>query len=440
MKVVILVFVLLGLSFLGYSAEEVVLLPFFTYGKNGELMYIQNEYCYGVPNSVFTFLRFLPNFNFADLDMIPKVTNLDINEVMKVYGSKDKYIIGVTRYGGGQVEYEIFIYGKEGELRDSYRFKKSDEDLFESVDEISIFLSKSLVPDFKKFGYVVFRDFRLGDKELVLYLNDKEFDKVGSGYRNRLRVLGGVKHKFELKDKVGKVFASQEKFVEPGDEMEVSFELKGLIKVGEVGYKERGKEREYLVYFEGVLIDEKTNILVEAEKNYLFELRREGKILMSNRVYVGNNSEVYVNLEDDEWGRRVRFILGSGISVGMGYLGVEYFIGRYFYGGFGFGITDVFLPGGIECVILTPGLEVGYVWLNDLKDLLNIDVFFRTEVMTFLAPGLGNFGIAGILPSIGIGVGIWQFYLRVGGRIDFSILKDFKFVEISPVVGINFRL
>ncbi len=437
----VIVFLIIFLS-QSYSQEKVVIIPFFTYDSSGKLTYIQNEYCYGVANSVHRSLELLTNFSVQELDMEPKVISMDINEIKKVYGVIDKYILGVVSYDESRVEYQVFIYGKDGELRKSYKFNKSSQNLFDSVDEISDFLFSNLIPDYKKFAYINFSDFKLGGKVLIMYINGKKIGNVRTGYKNRIRILGNIKYKIELKDKDNNVFASREITIEPGKQQKVSFELKANVNIGQILYKDKNKK--YSILINDQKASENTNLVVDAEKNYSVKLYKGDRIIYTNTLYLKTGMNIYIDFVDDGFGKRFKFIAGSGIGSGIINLGVEYPIERYLY--VGGSISFNYLTLGEEylvdrVLIFSYSTECSYFWFNDLEYILNSRIFAKLELMTIYLPGISRFSIFGVLPSFGVDFGYSLLFLRAGLRFDFSFIREnINFIGISPVLTVNLRI
>ncbi len=150
------------------TVKNVIIFPFFTKGKDIP------EASIGVLSSVMNYLKFLPTAKFTKSDF--DVKGRDIKEVIKLFQAYDEFIVITYKKDKETFIYEINIYDRSGELKNS--FTASSGDLFDIIDIIVSRLSSYYGGGAKGFGVLNFKSQLPETKTFTLILNDEVLAQV----------------------------------------------------------------------------------------------------------------------------------------------------------------------------------------------------------------------------------------------------------------------
>jgi len=150
------------------TIKNVMIFPFFTKGKDIP------EASIGVLSSVMNYLKFLPTAKFTKSDFDAK--GRDIKEVIKLFQAYDEFIIGTYKKEKNTFVYEINIYDRSGELKNS--FTASSGDLFDIIDIIVARLSSYYGGGAKGFALLNFKSQLPENKTFTLILNDEVLSQI----------------------------------------------------------------------------------------------------------------------------------------------------------------------------------------------------------------------------------------------------------------------
>ncbi len=164
-----LILVFLFLSNLNaQTVKNVIIFNFFTKGKDIP------EASIGVLSSLMNYLKFLPTAKFTKSDF--EVKGRDIKEVIKLFPAYDEFIVGTYKKDKNTFTYEISIYDRTGEIKNS--FTLSSEDLFDVIDIIVTKLSSYYGGGTKGFGVLNFKSQLPESKTFTLILNDEVLAQI----------------------------------------------------------------------------------------------------------------------------------------------------------------------------------------------------------------------------------------------------------------------
>ena len=150
------------------TVKNVIIFPFFTKGKDIP------EASIGVLSSVMNYLKFLPTAKFTKSDF--DVKGRDIKEVIKLFQAYDEFIVVTYKKDKETFIYEINIYDRSGELKNS--FTASSGDLFDIIDIIVSRLSSYYGGGAKGFALLNFKSQLPENKTFTLILNDEVLSQI----------------------------------------------------------------------------------------------------------------------------------------------------------------------------------------------------------------------------------------------------------------------
>jgi sRNA-binding regulator protein Hfq len=193
-KTKLLTFLIVLLVFSSYlsaqTVKNVIIFPFFTKGKDIP------EASIGVLSSVMNYLKFLPTAKFTKSDF--DVKGRDIKEVIKLFQAYDEFIVVTYKKDKETFIYEINIYDRSGELKNS--FTASSGDLFDIIDIIVAKLSSYYGGGAKGFGVLNFKSQLPENKTFTLILNDEVLAQVKGTTNLSQRIISKTPYTIMLRN------------------------------------------------------------------------------------------------------------------------------------------------------------------------------------------------------------------------------------------------
>jgi hypothetical protein len=193
-KAKLLTFLIVLLVFSSYlsaqTVKNVIIFPFFTKGKDIP------EASIGVLSSVMNYLKFLPEAKFTKSDF--DVKGRDIKEVIKLFQAYDEFIVVKYKKDKETFIYEINIYDRSGELKNS--FTASSGDLFDIIDIIVARLSSYYGGGAKGFGVLNFKSQLPENKTFTLILNDEVLAQVKGTTNLSQRIISKTPYTIMLRN------------------------------------------------------------------------------------------------------------------------------------------------------------------------------------------------------------------------------------------------
>jgi len=172
------------------TVKNVIIFPFFTKGKDIP------EASIGVLSSVMNYLKFLPTAKFTKSDFDFK--GRDIKEVIKLFQAYDEFIVVTYKKDKETFIYEINIYDRSGELKNS--FTASSGDLFDIIDIIVSRLSSYYGGGAKGFGVLNFKSQLPENKTFTLILNDEVLAQVKGTTNLSQRIISKTPYTIMLRN------------------------------------------------------------------------------------------------------------------------------------------------------------------------------------------------------------------------------------------------
>jgi hypothetical protein len=172
------------------TVKNVIIFPFFTKGKDIP------EASIGVLSSVMNYLKFLPTAKFTKSDF--DVKGRDIKEVIKLFQAYDEFIVVTYKKDKETFIYEINIYDRSGELKNS--FTASSGDLFDIIDIIVSRLSSYYGGGAKGFGVLNFKSQLPENKTFTLILNDEVLAQVKGTTNLSQRIISKTPYTIMLRN------------------------------------------------------------------------------------------------------------------------------------------------------------------------------------------------------------------------------------------------
>jgi len=172
------------------TVKNVIIFPFFTKGKDIP------EASIGVLSSVMNYLKFLPTAKFTKSDFDFK--GRDIKEVIKLFQAYDEFIVVTYKKDKETFIYEINIYDRSGELKNS--FTASSGDLFDIIDIIVSRLSSYYGGGAKGFGVLNFKSQLPENKTFTLILNDEVLAQVKGTTNLSQRIISKMPYTIMLRN------------------------------------------------------------------------------------------------------------------------------------------------------------------------------------------------------------------------------------------------
>jgi hypothetical protein len=172
------------------TVKNVIIFPFFTKGKDIP------EASIGVLSSVMNYLKFLPTAKFTKSDF--DVKGRDIKEVIKLFQAYDEFIAVTYKKDKETFIYEINIYDRSGELKNS--FTASSGDLFDIIDIIVSRLSSYYGGGAKGFGVLNFKSQLPETKTFTLILNDEVLAQVKGTTNLSQRIISKTPYTIMLRN------------------------------------------------------------------------------------------------------------------------------------------------------------------------------------------------------------------------------------------------
>jgi sRNA-binding regulator protein Hfq len=172
------------------TVKNVIIFPFFTKGKDIP------EASIGVLSSVMNYLKFLPTAKFTKSDF--DVKGRDIKEVIKLFQAYDEFIVVTYKKDKETFIYEINIYDRSGELKNS--FTASSGDLFDIIDIIVSSLSSYYGGGAKGFGVLNFKSQLPETKTFTLILNDEVLAQVKGTTNLSQRIISKTPYTIMLRN------------------------------------------------------------------------------------------------------------------------------------------------------------------------------------------------------------------------------------------------
>jgi hypothetical protein len=172
------------------TVKNVIIFPFFTKGKDIP------EASIGVLSSVMNYLKFLPTAKFTKSDF--DVKGRDIKEVIKLFQAYDEFIVVTYKKDEETFIYEINIYDRSGELKNS--FTASSGDLFDIIDIIVSRLSSYYGGGAKGFGVLNFKSQLPENKTFTLILNDEVLAQVKGTTNLSQRIISKTPYTIMLRN------------------------------------------------------------------------------------------------------------------------------------------------------------------------------------------------------------------------------------------------
>jgi len=172
------------------TVKNVIIFPFFTKGKDIP------EASIGVLSSVMNYLKFLPTAKFTKSDF--DVKGRDIKEVIKLFQAYDEFIVVTYKKDKETFTYEINIYDRSGELKNS--FTASSGDLFDIIDIIVSRLSSYYGGGAKGFGVLNFKSQLPETKTFTLILNDEVLSQIKGTTNLSQRIISKTPYTIMLRN------------------------------------------------------------------------------------------------------------------------------------------------------------------------------------------------------------------------------------------------
>ncbi len=362
-------------------------------------------------------------------------------------GEKADYIIyGTYTLQGDKFEPDITInlkvWGGDKIVFSRTYETRLDLDIFDTIDLMIIDALESAFKIKARIATLDFNNFKIGNEDYVLYVNNKEIAQVkGRDFNLSLKVLADTDYTVQLERvKDRKIVLEQKLKLKPGENRWVNYQAQGTVNLGTIGYKEN--KRTYKVQINGQDIQEGQSLSgLEVGIPYNLLILDDKNLIQGKESFYLKDGDTLNLSPSVNWGGafHIRVWTMGGSLIGLGF---DYFLSRPFWLGFntGFTFSTKQVNGQLQNIYaVTPGLEAGFYILGHMaRDFrlgigaqLNMMLALPADTWALVAPGTPA---TSLIPAVFIALE-WK---NIQAR--FNIVKDFgsDYLYFQPSLGLKF--
>jgi hypothetical protein len=419
----------------GYGVSLKVL-PFVEV-KDGKYVYKDEGLSIGVSYSVGGLLRFLTGYNVDYRYTNVNYTLGDLDEAIRNNQGYDMYMWVEYKKDRGVAEYLVRVYSgdKREILSFSTRCNYEDvDDIFRMIDDIVLVVGSGLKNmNIKGFGTVRIVFEGLNGKVYRVTVNNNEVLELTNSMTKEIKLFSEVPYSLAIEmrgDKGYKVMYKTNITLGVNEVINLSYVPKSRVVINGLRWKDAWSSYEYK-------LDDKVMSLpfngeVLGNTNYSFVIYRGGKKVYDESFYIGDGDVKDIYPYDKLNFRVLGFSVGSG-SKGMLNVGGEVYLSEVFRLGVGIGVS--FANVGSDVIVGNVFGEGRYEFFRFSKDV-GLDGFLGVGSSFVFVP---EFSFLGVVSSyVGVGLGVWKFYLDVGGSVGYRISKSSFVFGPHVVLGMRF--
>jgi hypothetical protein len=317
----------------------------------------------------------------------------------------------------------------------------TDVDIFDTVDAMSTMILKSTLNIEPGTANIVFDGFKVGKEQYDLVVNNKVVDTVtNEKFTLNLKILPDTAYIVQLLHKPDNKEAFQGTVNLPRyQSITIGYTPFGRVKINPVFMKDRIKT--YSIFLDDMLVSEgKTVSNIQAGLKHTVTLKDNlSKEVDKSEFYLKDSDVTQVTL-GEKYPSPLHFEAYS-LDRSMASLGVDLYIGRYFWLGLGTG-GSYFAAGSSPLIFVSPYVETGYYFLGDLAYDLRVgagllgkvNMFFPEDTAKAIDSSVNNYS-----PNAGVFAQVeWKFIMiRPAAYIYFDASQNIQFTY-GLGVGVKF--
>jgi hypothetical protein len=419
----------------GYGVSLKVL-PFVEV-KDGKYVYKDEGLSIGVSYSVGGLLRFLTGYNVDYRYTNVNYTLGDLDEAIRNNQGYDMYMWVEYKKDRGVAEYLVRVYSgdKREILSFSTRCNYEDvDDIFRMIDDIVLVVGSGLKNmNIKGFGTVRIVFEGLNGKVYRVTVNNNEVLELTNSMTKEIKLFSEVPYSLAIEmrgDKGYKVMYKTNITLGVNEVINLSYVPKSRVVINGLRWKDAWSSYEYKLDDKVVSLPFNGEVL--GNTNYSFVVYRGGKKVYDESFYIGDGDVKDIYPYDKLNFRVLGFSVGSG-SKGMLNVGGEVYLSEVFRLGVGIGVS--FANVGSDVIVGNVFGEGRYEFFRFSKDV-GLDGFLGVGTSFVFVP---EFSFLGVVSSyVGVGLGVWKFYLDVGGSVGYRISKSSFVFGPHVVLGMRF--
>ena len=424
----------------GYGVSLKVL-PFVEV-KDGKYVYKDEGLSIGVSYSVGGLLRFLTGY---DVDY--RYTNVnytlgDLDEAIRNNQGYDMYMWVEYKKDRGVAEYLVRVYSADKREILSFSTKCNYEDvddIFRMIDDIVLGVGSGLKNmNIKGFGTVRIVFEGLNGKVYRVTVDNNEVLELTNSMTKEIKLFSDVPYSLAIEmksDKGYKVMYRTNITIGVGKIVNLFYKAMAKLVIHDLSWKDREATYEYKLGDDVISLPFNGEVL--GNTNYSFVVYRGGKKVYDESFYIGDGDAKGIYPYDRLNFRVLGFSVGSG-SKGMLNVGGEVYLSEVFRLGLGIGVSGI----GVRFVSVGKDVYIGNVFGEGRYEVFR----FSRDVGLDGFLGLGSsfvfvpeFSFLGVVSSyVGVGLGVWKFYLDVGGSVGYRISKNSFVFGPHVVLGMRF--
>jgi hypothetical protein len=419
----------------GYGVSLKVL-PFVEV-KDGKYVYKDEELSIGVSYSVGGLLRFLTGYNVDYRYTNVNYTLGDLDEAIRNNQGYDMYMWVEYKKDRGVAEYLVRVYS--GDKREIFNFStrcnyEDVDDIFRMIDDIVLRVGSNLKNmNIKGFGTVRIVFEGLNGKVYRVTVDNNEVLELTNSMTKEIKLFSEVPYSLAIEmrgDKGYKVMYKTNITLGVDETINLSYVPKSRVVINGLRWKDAWSSYEYKLDDKVVSLPFNGEVL--GNTNYSFVVYRGGKKVYDESFYVGDGDVKDIYPYDELNFRVLGFSVGSG-SKGMLNVGGEVYLSEVFRLGLGIGVS--FANVGSDVIVGSVIGEGRYEVFRFSRDV-GLDGFLGLGSSFVFVP---EFSFLGVVSSyVGVGLGVWKFYLDVGGSVGYRISKNSFVFGPHIVLGMSF--
>jgi hypothetical protein len=419
----------------GYGVSLKVL-PFVEV-KDGKYVYKDEGLSIGVSYSVGGLLRFLTGYNVDYRYTNVNYTLGDLDEAIRNNQGYDMYMWVEYKKDKGFAKYLVRVYSgdKREILSFSTRCNYEDvDDIFRMIDDIVLVVGSGLKNmNIKGFGTVRIVFEGLNGKVYRVKVDNNEVLELTNSMTKEIKLFSEVPYSLAIEmrgDKGYKVMYKTNITLGVNEVINLSYVPKSRVVINGLRWKDAWSSYEYKLDDKVVSLPFNGEVL--GNTNYSFVVYRGGKKVYDESFYIGDGDVKDIYPYDKLNFRVLGFSVGSG-SKGMLNVGGEVYLSEVFRLGVGIGVS--FANVGSDVIVGNVIGEGRYEFFRFSRDV-GLDGFLGLGSSFVFVP---EFSFLGVVSSyVGVGLGVWKFYLDVGGSVGYRISKNSFVFGPHIVLGMSF--
>jgi hypothetical protein len=419
----------------GYGVSLKVL-PFVEV-KGGKYVYKDEELSIVVSYSVGGLLRFLTGYNVDYRYTNVNYTLGDLDEAIRNNQGYDMYMWVEYKKDKGVAKYLVRVYSADKREILSFSTKCNYEDvddIFRMIDDIVLGVGSGLKNmNIKGFGTVRIVFEGLNGKVYRVMVDNNEVLEFTNSITKEIKLFSKVPYSLAIEMKVDKGYKVMYRTnitVGVGKIVNLFYRTMAKLVIHDLSWKDREATYEYKFGDDVISLPFRVDVL--GNTNYSFVVYRGDKKVYDESFYIGGGDVKDIYPYDKLNFRVLGFSVGSG-SKGMLNVGGEVYLSEVFRLGLGIGVS--FANVGSDVIVGNVIGEGRYGVFRFSRDV-GLDGFLGVGTSFVFVP---EFSFLGVVSSyVGVGLGVWKFYLDIGGSVGYRISKSSFVFGPHVVLGMRF--